>query len=299
MRSLRAAMFDIVDTQKPMTVRQVFYRGVGFGLWDKTEADYKNVVCRVLADMRRDREIPYTWIADGTRWMRKPRTFSSLESALRNTAATYRRALWDHQDMYVEVWLEKEALAGVIVEATDPWDVPLMVTRGYPSLSFLHSASETIRAKARPRSTLSRAELGDLIDAGDTAAILRETGERLVRVLYLGDRDPSGDDIARNVAEQLEDMSDVAIEFVRVAVTAEQVETFGLPTRPTKRSDSRTRGWDGAGSVEVDAIEPDMLRELVGSEIEACIDQHDLDTVLVAEADEREIVRRIVAREFA
>ena len=297
MESLRAAMFEIVDAQKPMTVRQVFYRGVGFGLWDKTEADYKNVVCRVLADMRRDREIPYTWIADGTRWMRKPTTFSSLESALRNTAATYRRALWDHQDTYVEVWLEKEALAGVIVEVTGPWDVPLMVTRGYPSLSFLHSAAETIWQQCWATASDNDRQTAE---GCRRLGLSHPLGQpRSVKVLYLGDRDPSGDDIARNVAEQLEDMSSCEIEFVRVAVTSEQVEEYDLPTRPTKQSDSRTRGWDGAGSVEVDAIEPDVLRELVGDEIEACIDQHELDTVLVAEADEREIVRRIVAREFA
>ena len=60
--------------------------------------------------------------------MRKPTTHSSLEAALIRTAETYRRAIWDEQNAYVEVWLEKDALAGVLVEVTRQWDVPLMVT---------------------------------------------------------------------------------------------------------------------------------------------------------------------------
>jgi hypothetical protein len=309
---LREAIFDLVTAQQPMTVRQVFYRGVGFGLWNKTEADYKNVVCRLLADMRRDGDIPYTWIADGTRWMRKPTTFDSMQAALQNTAATYRRSLWSSQDTYVEVWLEKEALAGVIVDVTDPWDVPLMVTRGYPSLSFLYTAAETIKAYTTTQVPPGEGKPSELKTAIDE--VLTSLSERYgwdpnepptfprqnksVRILYLGDRDPSGDDIARNVAQQLEDMSECAIDFVRVAVTAEQVDEYQLPLRPTKASDSRTRSWSGDGSVEVDAIEPDSLRQLVIDEIESCIDQHELEVVLAAEAEERATVRRLVEREF-
>jgi hypothetical protein len=146
--TLRDVLLEIVDAQKPMTVRQVFYRGVGLALWDKTEAEYQNVVCRLLGEMRRAGAMPFGWIADSTRWMRKPRTFDSMEQALRYTAETYRRALWHAQDSYVEVWLEKEALAGVLIDVTEPWDVPLMVTRGYPSLTFVHSAAATISREA-------------------------------------------------------------------------------------------------------------------------------------------------------
>ena len=112
-----------------MTVRQVFYRLVSSGVIPKTEASYKNIVVRLLGIMRREGDLPFRWIADNTRWMRKPSTYSSLEHALDNTIATYRRALWDQQDSYVEIWLEKDALAGVLYDVTAEWDVPLMVTR--------------------------------------------------------------------------------------------------------------------------------------------------------------------------
>src|SRR6202023_1926847 len=100
--------------------------------------------------------------------MRKPRTYASLRGMLELTKETYRRAVWSNQDAYVEVWLEKDALAGVLYKETAPWDVPLMVTRGYPSVSYLHEAAEIIADQGKP-----------------------------TFIYYFGDHDPSGHDITR------------------------------------------------------------------------------------------------------
>ncbi len=135
--TVRNGLYEILSEQHPATVRGAFYQAVSRGLVGKTEAEYKTTVGRLLTEMRRAGELPYGWLADNSRWMRKPRTYESLEDMLELTAQTYRRALWGTQDAYVEVWLEKDALAGVIYEVTAEWDVPLMVTRGYPSLTFL------------------------------------------------------------------------------------------------------------------------------------------------------------------
>src|SRR5436190_1297815 len=90
-------LYEVVKEHPPMTVRQVFYRMVTRGLIDKTEQEYKNSVGRMLVNMRVNGMLPFDWIADNTRWMRKPRTYSSMEGALRHTAQSYRRALWDNQ----------------------------------------------------------------------------------------------------------------------------------------------------------------------------------------------------------
>ena len=90
-----------------MTVRQVFYQATVRGLVEKAESGYGKVQAD-LTVMRRARELPYDWLADNTRWQRKPRTFDSVEDALRNTAAFYRKALWNEADSYVEIWLEKD-----------------------------------------------------------------------------------------------------------------------------------------------------------------------------------------------
>ncbi len=108
--ALRETIWRVVRRDQPMTVRQVFYRLVSLGAIAKTEIEYKATVCRLLAEMRRGRMLPYGWIADNTRWMRKPRTHDSFGDALEETARTYRRALWNDQGAYVEVWCEKDAL---------------------------------------------------------------------------------------------------------------------------------------------------------------------------------------------
>ncbi|HEX8771732.1 MAG TPA: hypothetical protein VF711_13275 [Acidimicrobiales bacterium] len=147
---IKAGLFEILAFQHPATVRGVFYQAVTHGLVAKTESEYKNTVIRLLVNMRREGLLPYGWIADETRWMRKPASYASLADMLDQSAQLYRRALWDAQPSYVEVWLEKEALSGAIYEVTSTWDVPLMPTRGYPSLSFIHQAAEAIAAPAKP-----------------------------------------------------------------------------------------------------------------------------------------------------
>ncbi len=94
--------------------------------------------------MRRAGRVPYGWIIDGTRWMHKPRSFSSLEQAVQRTAESYRRAVWDDQPVRVEIWLEKHGLAGVILDVTAEFDVPLYVSRGFSSLTYLAEAAGDI-----------------------------------------------------------------------------------------------------------------------------------------------------------
>jgi hypothetical protein len=267
MAKIRQALFETIDAQQPMTVRQVFYQLVSQGIIAKRESEYKATVIRLLTEMRLQKEIPFGWIADNTRWMRKPRTYSSAEQALRRTAEAYRRSLWDNQDVYVEVWLEKDALAGVLYEVTEEWDVPLMVTRGYASLSYLHDAAEAIDEESKP-----------------------------AFLYYFGDYDPSGLDITRSVEARLREFAPAAdIEFKRVAVTEEQIEAWALPTRPTKKTDSRSKGFAGE-SVEVDSIPPDDLRALVRQCIEQHVDERALQVMRVAEQSERDILQNMARK---
>jgi hypothetical protein len=309
MAAIRSALHETVAAGHPMTVRQVFYALTTKGVIAKTEAAY-GTVKRLSGEMRRSGEIPYHWLADATRWMRKPTTYSSAEAALRGTAETYRRALWDDAPVCVEVWLEKEALAGVLVDVTDEWDVPLMVARGYPSLSFLHSAAEAIKERA--------------------------DNDQRTQLYYFGDNDPSGRDIDRSIVhgigeslvalrdaewrqkfaeagqreslaekekvlgswlmesmwtadEEPEEAFGEVAEFERVAVTARQVADWGLPTRPTKKTDSRAKKFTGE-SVELDAVPADRLRDLAELCIKRHVDQHQLGVLQTVEAEERRLL---------
>jgi hypothetical protein len=259
----REALYEIVAAQQPMTVRQVFYQATVQGIVEKTEGGYAKVKDD-LKVLRKSGELPYEWLADSTRWQRKPRTFNSVEDALRFTAQTYRKALWSDSDAYVEIWCEKDALAGIISEITVQYDVPLMIARGYASLSFLHSAAEAIEAAC-------------------------DDNNKKAHIYHFGDYDPSGQDAARDIEAKLREMAPNAeINFERVAVTPEQIRRWGLPTRPNKSSDSRTASFAGAASVELDAIPPDRLRHLVEAVINRHVDDDELETLRVAEKSERE-----------
>jgi hypothetical protein len=122
--AIRERIFELLRLDHPMTVRQLFYQLVNEKTIDKLEAEYKRTVCRLTAQMRLAGEIEFGWIADNTRWMRKPPSHSSLAQALNETAKAYRRNLWAHQNAYVEIWLEKDAVAGVLYQTTSSWDVP-------------------------------------------------------------------------------------------------------------------------------------------------------------------------------
>ena len=235
------AMFELIKAERPTTVRHMFYRLVGAGHIRKTEGEYKSTVCRLLAEMRRVGRIPYGWITDNTRWRMKPQSYSSLQDALEMTKDTYRRALWDAQPAYLEIWSEKDAIASILYDVTSEWDVPLMTTRGYSSLSFLHSVGEDLKYIHKP-----------------------------CYLYYFGDHDPSGQDARRFTEQTIREMAPKAdVHFELAAVTPEQIEQWDLPTRPTKKTDTRAKGFVGE-SVEVDAISPDRLRQLVSD----CIEQH-------------------------
>ena len=184
----------------------------------KTEAGYDKVG-RLLVQMRREGSLPWAWIVDSTRWAREAMTYDGLEDAVTWWAAGYRRTLVPALGR-VEVWLEKDALAGVIDPVTREWDVPLMSVHGYSSVSFTHTAAETW-----------------------------QTGEHCdepVTVYYLGDHDPSGRDIDRVLERDLRQFApNTALTFTRIAVTEDQIAEWQLPGRPTKQSELAGSGLAG------------------------------------------------------
>jgi hypothetical protein len=263
----REALLAIIDDGKPMTVRQVFYQATVRGLVEKAESGYAKVQ-HDLTLMRRAGELPYNWLADNTRWQRKPDTFDSVEDALRETARFYRKNLWRDADCYVEIWLEKDALSGVIYPVTSMYDVPLMVARGYASLSFLHSAAEYINSLAVP-----------------------------AYIYHFGDFDPSGVNAGEKIEETLRELApDAEIVFERIAVTPAQIDEWDLPTRPTKTSDTRAKAFGSNLSVELDAIEPNQLRAIVQEAIEQHLPSDQFEVLKAAEESERKIISRLVRK---
>jgi hypothetical protein len=261
----RSALLKIIEQMRPMTVRQVFYQATVRGLVKKDEKGYAMVKVD-LTLMRRDGSLPYEWLADNTRWQRKPLTFDSVQDALDNTARFYRKNLWADTNCYVEVWLEKDALTGVIYPITSEYDVPLMVARGYASLSFLHGAAEYISDLTVP-----------------------------TYIYHFGDFDPSGVDAGKSIERSLREMApDAEIHFKRLAVTEEQIKRWNLPTRPTKKTDTRAKKFDKDVSVELDAITPARLRGLARSAIERHLPRRQFEILKTVEESEREMIGGLV-----
>lgn len=265
--AVKTAIYNMLSVENPMTLRQLFYRLVSDGTIGKKENEYKSLA-NLTKNMRMSGELPFDWFADNTRWQRKPESYSSLERGVEIFAQAYRRDIWINQPNYVEIWLEKDALAGVVYGVTAEFDVPLMVSRGYSSLSYLHGAAMQI----------------DYID-------------KPTFIYYFGDYDPSGRDIPRDIETKLRIFAPNAeIHFEIVGVTPKQIETLNLQTRPTKKTDTRCKNFEGE-SVEVDAIPPRILRSMVREVIEKQIDEHQLYQSKLVEQQEQELVKN-VARSF-
>jgi hypothetical protein len=244
------AIINIVEAEAP-------------GLIPKTEAAY-DLIGRQLLKLRRAGRIPYDQITDGTRYVLRPTTHSRLDRMLRNAAQSYRRALWDNQDMEVQIFVEKDAISGVVSEVTEEWDVPLAVVRGYASESFAYTLAESVQEAGKP-----------------------------VFIYQLGDHDPSGLDAWRDLQRKVRAFApDAEVIFERLAVTPEQIVELSLPTRPTKQTDSRASRFEGE-SVEVDAIPSTVLRSLVREAIVQHIDEDQFDITLAAEQSERAILSRM------
>jgi hypothetical protein len=265
--AIREALSDLQHEQEQMTVRGAFYALTVRGIVEKSEAGYRQVQRQILL-ARREGRLPWSFIADGTRWVNAPETWDSTEDVLRETARTYRRNLWRSQGVRIEVWLEKDALAGLISSVTHEWGVRLMVSRGQSSDTYCYGAAQDAKEAF---------ELGGI--------------ESVIYMLY--DADISGRSAARKVVEKLEHYSKrTPIRARLLAVTDEQIEAWNLPTRPAKENAQEI-------AVELDAIPPDTLRDLVGDAIVAEVDPDAWQREKLAEESERAILQRIVEEQVA
>lgn len=256
-----ASRREIIDAAKavieqydyPITVRQLYYRLVAALVIENSQREYKRVVSAMTA-ARKAGEITPTAFADPTRRMLAGHGYLNLAAYLSTFRDGYYRDPWQDQANEVWVMVEKEALASVFQHPCDEMSVPLMVCRGYPSISALYEAAQSLAYYQ------SRREL---------------------HILYFGDHDPSGKDIDRNIADEIDfwasgEGRDIGNALMRIALTTEQIGKYNLPPMPEKEGDSRTPAFQaehGEGmSVELDALDPDILDRMVRDEIAVLID---------------------------
>ncbi len=268
MAERRQAVAQIVMTDGPMSIRHAYYRAVVNGLVKKNENGYR-MVQRAVLDLRRDGTIPYHLIVDNTRLMRKPATWDSLEEMLADAARYYRRDLWAQSGWRLEVWCESDSISGTIADVTERWDIPLMVTRGFSSETFAFAAAETWADDRR----------------------------RIPVVLYIGDLDPAGVEIEKNLRAKLTafyaDLTgfEDSVLWTRVGIEMFQVVELDLYNAGTvpKKAYGYPLAW------EAEALPAPYLREQLEAEIESRVDQEALAAIKAAEESEREVLIEIAA----
>jgi hypothetical protein len=269
--SLDEALYEIVQEQKPMSVRGLYYQAEVKGLVGKEDRDY-NLIQRRCLLLRYNEVMPYYWITDNSRWVNKIDRYDGQEEFRKKIASLYRRDYWRHEPVRVEIWIEKDALAGVIMDTVvDEWGVDLYVQKGFSSASYLYNAAEEIKRIGKP-----------------------------THIYVLSDFDPSGKcshaNIVPGLGRHLNGKIDFEVTVHELAVTLDQIQEWDLPTRPTKVKKNphwakflEEYGDDAYQSCELDAIRPDYLRDLVSNAIEShWSNKHTLEQLQVIEKAEQE-----------
>jgi hypothetical protein len=258
-----------------LTLRQLFYQFVARQLIANTVEEYKRLG-RTIVDARRSGRVDWSYLEDRTRELEALSFWESPADILLNVAQGYHENLWLDQIYQPEVWLEKAALAGVIEPACQRWRVPYMAARGYPSHSELYAA-------------------GKRFDD-------HHSDGALPIVFYLGDHDPSGLDMDRNLRDELSLYARRPIEVVRLGLSLDQVRELNLPPNPAKETDKRyaeyARTTGCTDSWELDALSPSFIDGLVDKAIRGLVDDDAWQEALESEQAGKDLLTR-TATSFA
>lgn len=266
---------DYQDQGFRLTVRQLYYQLVARAIIPNTLQEYKRVAS-IINDGKLAGVIDWEAIEDRTREFVRQQRWNSGEQILRAAHDSFHMDMWDKQEYRLFVIVEKEALVGVLEPTCRQYDVPLLAARGYPSGTVLREFVES--------------DVSEAINYGQRPIIL-----------HLGDHDPSGLDMSRDLRERIELFAREPVELERLALNMDQIRELRPPENPAKTTDARYAAYRrryGDSSWELDALSPAYLANLVSSHIERYIDEGNWQN---AKDEVEDIKRRIikVSKDFA
>ena len=251
-----------------LTLRQLYYQFVARLFLENSQQSYKRLGS-VMNDARLAGLVDWEAIEDRTRYLRTHAAWSDPADIIRSAAADYREDIWEGQRYRPEVWIEKDALLGVVEGVCREFRVPYFACRGN------NSQSEQYKAGKR---------YAECIEAGIEPI-----------VLHLGDHDPNGLDMTRDNHERLAMFARRPIDLRRLALNFDQVEQYGPPPNPAKETDSRFNGYVskyGNECWELDALDPTVIADLIRREIEEMIDREPWNAALASEERNRSILAK-------
>lgn len=254
-----------------MTLRQLYYQLVAGGIIPNNIRSYKHLAS-IITDARYAGLVDWNVIEDNLRKPEMPNTFSGIPAILNAAIHSFKLDYWKEMPEYVELYTEKDALSSILAPIAMQFRIPFQVNRGYASASSMFEAAQRfIEAERRGQSTT---------------------------ILYLGDHDPSGLDMVRDISARLREFG-VEVDVQHIALTREQIVEYNPPPNPAKLTDARAQGYiaeHGEESWEVDALPPEAMIELVKSSIEAHIDEDIRDKVLAREDGEKAELKKFAAK---
>ena len=255
-------MAEYAEQGYDLSLRQLYYQLVARGYLENSQREY-NRLGRVVGDARLAGLLDWDGLVDRGRQTLYPGHWQDPAEIVDEIASVFRVDRWEDQPSHVEVMVEKDALSGVLEPVCRELDVRFTANRGYSSLSHLYRIGKRIR---------------------------REWARKNIFVLYLGDHDPSGLDMDRDITERLELFSGVTLKVLRLGLTMKQIEALKPPENPTKLSDSRAEAYIakfGYSSWELDALEPAFLADLVRGAVAIVRDDELYDAALEREKEMR------------
>jgi hypothetical protein len=228
-----------------LTLRQLYYQLVSRNIIENNVKQYGKL-SSLLVKGRMGGIVDWDAIEDRIRVPYVPYWVKDIKHAVQDTIDQYRIDRMENQEVYIEVWVEKDALSGVLRRITSYYHINLMVNRGYSSCTAMHDASERIK----------------------------KNDNKSCYILYLGDHDPSGVDMVRDIKNRLIEFEANA-EVQRIALTQEQIKKYNPPPCPAKITDPRAKEYIakfGNISWEVDALNPEILHKVIKKSVEELID---------------------------
>lgn len=255
-----------------ITLRQLYYQFVARGLLANRQQNYRRLGS-IINDARLAGLVDWAHMEDRTRFVRSLSSWADPSQIVGACASQFRVDMWATQKNRIEVWIEKDALVGVIEGVCNDLRVPFFSCRGFTSQSEMWAAAQRL-------------------------VHWRRSGQA-VTILHLGDFDPSGVDMSRDIEERLALFMGDAPEFERLALNMPQVEQYSPPPNPAKATDSRFAAFSekyGDESWELDALEPTVIGGLIRSAVEARRDLKQWKTDTKEENEHRESLKRVASR---
>lgn len=295
-----------------LTARQVYYQFVSRDLIPNNARSYQNLTS-MITDARYAGLLDWDAIEDRGREADVPSEWDSIDELIDTAVKQWRSPRWRDQPKYVELWVEKQALAGVLEPIARRAHVPLMVNKGYSSASAMKAAADRMHAACNSVPCSNCDACGAYPFETDEDGKCTSCDKRAkpqsghapievdkeVVVLYLGDHDPSGEDMVRDIRDRLNEFGVPNLEVEKVALTMAQIKKFNPPPNPAKITDSRAAAYIaefGQQSWELDALPPRELNRLVEAAINRNIDRKAMNAVIALEDVERERVRVAIER---